>query len=75
MQLLPTEILGLVNPKGFNQDNYCNDELHDLHNDYPLAGQKIGTKNNAAGISIAIIEDDKFSVGKNKNFIPLKKKI
>ena len=52
MQLLSTEILDWVNPK----DNYSNDspkscfllvdldypdELHDLHNDYPLAGEKI----------------------------------
>ena len=54
MQLLQTELLDWVNPKDFNVDNYSNDskigcflnvnldhpdELHDLHNDYPLAGK------------------------------------
>ena len=56
-QLLPTEIL--VNPKDFNLDNCardspigcflevdrdCPDELHDLRNYYPLAGEKIKRK-------------------------------
>ena len=56
MLLLPTEILDSVNPKDFNLDIYSNDgsihcfledhldysdELHYLHNDYPLAGGKI----------------------------------
>ena len=56
MQLLPTRILHWVNPRDFNLDNYSNntpigcfleadldypDELHDLHNDYPLAGKKV----------------------------------
>ena len=51
-----TEIRDLVNPKYFNLDNYSNDspinsfleidfdypdELHNLHNDYPSAGEKI----------------------------------
>ena len=51
MQLLPAEILDWVNTKEFNLDNYSNDspvgcflevdldypdELHELHNDYPL---------------------------------------
>ena len=55
-QLLPTEILEWVTPKGFDLDNYCNnspigfslevdldyrDELHNLHNDCPLVGEKI----------------------------------
>ena len=55
MQLFPTEILDWVNPKDFNVDNYSNDspvgyflevdldypdELHDLRNDYSLAGKK-----------------------------------
>ena len=55
MQLLPTEILEWVNPKYVNLDD-CPigsstgsflevgvdypDELHDLHNDYPLASKK-----------------------------------
>ena len=58
-QPLPTEILDWVNPKDFSLDNYSNDcpigcslevvldypdELHDLHNVYPLASQKIELK-------------------------------
>ena len=56
MQLLATEILAWVIAKYFNLDNYSNnsrinsflevgldhpDELHDLHDDYPLASEKI----------------------------------
>ena len=56
MQLLRTEILTSVNPEYFNLDSYSNDcpicyflefyldfpdELHDSHNDYTLAGEKI----------------------------------
>ena len=56
MNLLPTEIYDQVNPKDFNLDNYSNDspigcflevvldypyESHNLHNDHPLAGEKI----------------------------------
>ena len=55
MQRLPIELLDWVNPKKFNLDNYSNngpkgcflqvhrgypEELHDLHNDYPLAPEK-----------------------------------
>ena len=56
MQLLPTEILDWVNSKDFNLDNCSNDsligclldayldypnKLHDLHNDYLLADEKV----------------------------------
>ena len=56
MQLLPTEIIYWVHPKYFNLKNYLNDspigcffeddsdyldKLNDLHNDYPLAEEKI----------------------------------
>ena len=59
MHILPTEILDWVNPKDFNLDSYSNNspiscflevdlnylnELHDSHNDYPLAGRKIKVK-------------------------------
>ena len=54
MQLLPTEILAWVPQNDFNLDHYSNhspigcffdysDELHDLHNDYPLTFEKIET--------------------------------
>ena len=61
MQLLTTEILDWVNPKDVNLDNYSkaipidyflvvhlhySDELHDLHNAYPLAGEKIKVMKN-----------------------------
>ena len=56
MQLLTFEILDWVDPEKFNLDNYSDDgsigcfleidldyldELNDLHNDYPLAAEKI----------------------------------
>ena len=59
IELLPTEILDWFNPKDFNLDNYSidspiwhllevdldyPDELHDLHNDYPLADRKLKVK-------------------------------
>ena len=52
---LSTEMLDWVNPKDFNLNSYSNDipigffleiylyysdELHDLHNDFPLSGEK-----------------------------------
>ena len=60
-QLLPTKLLKWINPKEFNIDNYFNgspigcflevdvdypDELHELHHDYSLVGEKIEVKNN-----------------------------
>ena len=59
MQLLAIEILDQVNSKSFSLHYYSNDnpigcflevdldysdELHDLHNYYPLAGEKIGVR-------------------------------
>ena len=56
IKLLPIEILDWVNSKDFNLDNYCGDspvgcfleddldypdDLHDLYNDYALAGEKV----------------------------------
>lgn len=56
IQLLSTEVLDCVNLKSFHLDNYPDDgsigcfleirldypnELHDLHNDYPLVTEKI----------------------------------
>ena len=56
MQLLLIQILDWPNPKDFSPDNYSNnspkgcflevnlaysDKVHDLHNYYPLAGEKI----------------------------------
>ena len=52
---LSTEMLDWVNPKDFNLNSYSNnipigffleiylyysDELHDLHSDFPLSGEK-----------------------------------
>ena len=63
MQLL----LDWVNPKDFNLDNHSintpigcflevdldyPDELHNLHNDYPLVGEKIEAKKNVVWLSI-----------------------
>ena len=68
LQLFPTKILNWVDLKDFNQDNYSNDspigclfevdldypdELHDLHNDYSLAGEKYrGNKRYVCRLSI-----------------------
>ena len=61
MQLLSTEVLDYVNLKSFHLGNYPDDdsigcfleirldnpnELHDLHNDYPLVAEKIKDKGN-----------------------------
>ena len=46
------------------------DELHNLYNDYPLAGKKIKvTEEMLSEYQLQIIED-KFSLCKNKNLIP-----
>ena len=79
MQLSPTKIF---NPKDFNLGNYpnsspvgyflevdldCLDELHDLDNDYPLAGGKIEVKKEMLSkYKLQIIEGNSFSLGKNK---------
>ena len=86
VQLLPIEILDWVNPKDFNLNNYSKDspigcflevhldypdELHDLHNDYPLAGKKIKVrKEMLSHYKSQIIGDNNFSLGYNKEFIP-----
>ena len=83
MQLLPTEILYWVNSKNFNLDNYFNnspigcflevdldypDELHDLHNDYPLLGEKIKvTKEMLFEYQLQTIENNNFPLVKIKN--------
>ena len=85
-QLLPTEIFNWVNPKDFNLDTYSNDnqigyflevnldyyeELHDLHNDYPLAGEKVKVAEEIlSDYQLKIIEDNNLSFGKNKKLIP-----
>ena len=47
------------------------DELHDLHNNYPLAGYKIKvTEEMLSKCQLQIIVDNNFSLGKNKkNFL------
>ena len=86
MQLLPTEILDWVNPKDFNADTFINDipvgcflevdvgypdELHDLHNDYPLVGKKAKVKEEMLSeYQLQIIENNRFSLGKSKKITP-----
>ena len=85
MQFLQTEILDWADPKDFNLDYYSKgspigcfietdlnfpDELHDLHNGYPIAGQKIAVrKEMLSDDQLQIIEDNNFFLGKNKKFI------
>ena len=85
MQLLQTEILDWADPKDFNLDYYSKgspigcfietdlnfpDELHDLHNGYPIAGQEIAVrKEMLSDDQLQIIEDNNFFLGKNKKFI------
>lgn len=60
IQFLPAEIFDWVNAKGFNLVDYYNDnpigcfleidlnysyKMHDLHNDYPVTGEKIKNQN------------------------------
>ena len=73
MQLLPNQILDWINPEKFNLDNYLDysDELHDLHNDYLLAAEKIKVaKKMLSEYQLQIIEDNGFSPGKNEKLAP-----
>ena len=79
IELLPTEILDWFNPKDFNLDNYSidspvghllevdldyPDELHDLHNGYPLADRKPKVKKEMlSNNQLQIIKDNHFSPG------------
>ena len=48
----------------------CFFELHDLHNDYPLASDKIQvTKETLSEYQLQIIEENKFYLGKNEKLI------
>ena len=85
IQLLSTEVLDYVNLKSFHLDNYTDDgsigcfleirldypnELHDLHNDYPLVTEKIkDTKEMLSEYQLQIIGYT-FSLGKNKKLVP-----
>ena len=83
IQLLPIEILYWVDPKGFNLENYSDngsegcflevdfdysDKLYYLHNDFPLAPEKV-TKEMLSEYQLQIIEDNKLSLSKNKKLI------
>ena len=86
MQPLPTEILDWADPKDFNLDNYLNDspigffleieldypdELHDLHNDYPLSIEQLEvSKEMQSNYQLQVTEDNNFSLGNNKKLIP-----
>ena len=82
MQLLPTEILGCVNPKDFNLDSYFNDspigcvlevddsKMYDLHNDYPLREKTKVTDKTFSKYKLQIIEDNNsFSVNSKILFL------
>ena len=44
--------------------------MHDLHNNYPLAGEKIRvTKEMLSEYQLQVIEDNHFALGRNKKFI------
>ena len=82
MQLLPTEILGCVNPKDFNLDSYFNDspigcvlevddsKMYDLYNDYPLREKTKVTDKTFSKYKLQIIEDNNsFSVNSKILFL------
>ena len=80
VQLHPTEILYWDNPNDFNIDNYFKDspkvcftevdldfpdQLHNLHNHYCYAGEKMELMEKMLlEYQLQIIEDNNFSVGK-----------
>ena len=86
MQLLSNEILDWVNTEKNNVDKYadngpigcfleiyfdCPSELYDLHNDYPIAAEKIKvTHEMLSKYQSQIIKDNSFSLSKNKKRIP-----
>ena len=82
MQLLQLEILDWLDPKNLNLDNYPDDspvgclfevdldyldELYDLHNDYPVAAEKIkALKEILFEYPLQIIEKNEFFIGKKR---------
>ena len=85
MQLLPIGIIDWVNPIHFYQDNYPGngprgffltvdldhpDVLHDLHNDDPLAPEKVKiSKEMFSEFLLHIMERNKCSLGKNEKLV------
>ena len=85
MKLFPTEILDWINRKDFNLDNFYNDspivcflefgpdyldELHDLHNDYTLAGEQVKvTEEMMLEYQLQIKKDNSIFLGKNEKLI------
>ena len=84
MHLLAIEILDWIEPTDFSPDNYSNnnpiecfsevdldypDELHDLHNDYPFAGENVEVRKEMLSYYQLQIIDDNFFLGKNKKLI------
>ena len=52
-------------------DLNCTNELHDLHNDYPLAAGKVKvTKEMLSYYQLQIIEDNNFFLAKNEKLFP-----
>ena len=85
MQLLETEILDQVNPKDLNLNNYSNDipivsfleaelgypnDLHNLHNGYPLENEKIEVKQKCSPNINYKSQKSDLLLGKNKKRIP-----
>ena len=82
MQLLQLEILDWLDPKNLNLDNYPDhssvgclfevhldyvDEFYDLHNDYPVAAEKIkAAKEILFEYPLQIIEKNEFFLGKKR---------
>ena len=55
-------------------DLECPQELHDLHNDYPVAPEKLKVSNNMlSGYCKKIAEKYKISIGLVKNLVPMLK--
>ena len=86
-ELLLTEVLDWVNLKDFNLGSYSNDspkgcflevkfdyplELPHLHNDHPLAGEKMKVVDEILSkYQLQIVEDNNFSPGKNQKYLLL----
>ena len=74
-------MIGLI-PKKINFDNYSDngsivcllevylDYPDDLHNDYPLADDKIKVTKEMSKYQLGLIEHNNFNFGKNEKLIP-----
>ena len=85
IQLFPNEKIDCVGPKNFTLNNCsndsliwcllevdlgCPDEWYVLHDDYPVAGEKIKVRKEMfSNYQLQITEYNKFALWKNKKFI------